>query len=379
MRFAATTACLIFPVCALAMPVPAPPAFKASSYVLMDYDSGQIIAARDPELRVEPASLTKLMTCYIAFDQLREGRLKPTDLVLISERAWRSIGSRSFLEVGRQVDVETLLHGIVVQSGNDASIALAEHIAGTEETFAQLMNQYAQRLGLTQTQYANATGLPHPELHTSARDMALLARAMIRNFPEHYALYRIREYTYNNIRQPNRNRLLWRDDAVDGIKTGHTSSAGYHLTASAIRDGRRLISVVIGTDGEEQRAQASLALLNYGFRFFETVTAAEAGQPVTTIRAWKGAETELALGVAEPLAVSVPRGAARKLELRPQVDGDVFAPVSAGQRLGTLEILLDGELLRSEPLVALAELPAGGLWRALTDEVRLRFRDLTAP
>ena len=363
---------------AFALPQPDPPPLQAKSYVLLDHASGQVLAAKEPDLRVEPASLTKLMTVYIAFDELKHGRVKPTDQALISEKAWRqgmdSKESRMFIEVGKRVAVQDLLHGIIIQSGNDASIALAEHLGGTEETFAGLMNRYAKDLGLTHTHFVNATGVPEAEQYTTARDVALLSRALILNFPEQYALFKEKEFVFNKIKQPNRNRLLWRDPTVDGIKTGHAEKPGYHLAASALRDGRRMISVVMGMDGEESRAQASIALLNFGFRFFETVPALAAKTPVTTIRAWKGEQTELALGVATPLTVSVPHGGKDRLTLTPQVQQPVFAPVAAGQALGTLTVSLDGQVLRTEPLVALAALPEGGWLRQLSDAIQLWFQ-----
>jgi len=381
--FAATCLLLAASVASASAPVPEPPALQARSYVLMDYDSGQVLAAKQPKLRVEPASLAKLMTLYIAFDEIKTGRAKPDDLVLVSEKAWRqgmdSRESRMFIEVGKRVALQDLIHGIIIQSGNDATVAVAEHFGGSEEVFVGLMNQYAKKLGMTGTHYANSIGIPDPELYTTAEDVALLSRALIRDFPDEYPLFKEKEFVFNKIRQRNRNRLLWRDPSVDGIKTGHTESAGHHLAASATRDGRRLISVVIGMDSEEARAQASLALLNYGFRFYESVAAVAPGAPVTTIRPWKGAVTELPLGVAAPLTVSVPRGAGERLQVKPQVDGPVFAPVAAGQKLGTLTVLLDGRPLRVEPLVALAEVPEGGLWRRLTDEIRMRFEGISPP
>jgi len=374
-RFAAALAALLSAVSASALPLPDPPKLPAKSYLLYDYDSGQALAAKDADLRIGPASLTKVMLAYVTFDELRQGRVKPTDEVLVSEKAWRqgmdSKESRMFIEVGKRVTVEDLLHGIVIQSGNDASVALAEHLGGTEETFADLMNRYARQLGMTRTHFANATGVPAPEQYTTARDMALLARAMIRDFPQRYALFKEREFVFNKIRQPNRNRLLWRDPAVDGLKTGHTEEAGYHLVASAIRDGRRLITVVMGSESENARAEQSLALLNYGFRFYEAVPVAEARKPLLTVRAWKGVDKELALGLATPLVVSVPHGQRERLQLVPEATGPVHAPVAPGQPLGTLKVLLDGKVLRTEPLVALAALPEGNLWRRATDGVQL--------
>ena len=378
-RFAAALAALLSVPVAAAQPLPDPPELSARSYLLYDYDSGQVLAAKEPALRVEPASLTKVMLTYVAFDELRQGRVKPDDLVLVSEKAWRqgydSKESRMFIEVGKRVTVEDLLHGVIVQSGNDASVALAEHLGGTEATFADLMNRYASQLGMTDTHFVNATGVPAPEQHTTAHDMALLGRALIRDFPQRYALFKEKEFTFNKIRQPNRNRLLWRDPTVDGIKTGHAEKPGYHLLASAVRDGRRLITVVLGSDGEEARARQSLALLTYGFRFYEVAPVAEGGKPLLTVRAWKGTDKQLALGLAAPLVVSVPRGGRERLELQPEAAGAVHAPVAQGQPLGTVKVVLDGKVLRTEPLVALVALPEGNLWRRVTDGVQLWIQE----
>ena len=377
-RFAAVAA-LLLPLSAAALPVPDAPKLPARSYLLYDPESGQALAAKEPTLRVEPASLTKLMLTYVAFDELAQGRIKETDEALVSEKAWRqgidSKESRMFIEVGRRVSVGDLLRGIIVQSGNDASVALAEHLGGTEETFAELMNRYAAQLGMANTHFANATGVPAEGQYTTAQDMALLCRALIRHFPERYALFKEREFVFNKIKQPNRNRLLWRDPAVDGIKTGHAEKAGYHLAASAVRDGRRLISIVLGAENENSRADASLALLNFGFRFYETVAVTEPRQTMLKIRAWKGADKELALGLAAPLVVSVPHGGRERLQLEPAAKGPVHAPVAAGQELGTLKVTLDGKVLREEPLVALAPLPEGNLWRRVTDGVQLWMRE----
>ena len=377
-RFAAAAA-LLLPLSAAAVSLPDPPQLPARSYLLYDYDSGQALAAKEPSLKVEPASLTKVMLTYVAFDELRQGRVKPDDLVLVSEKAWRqgidSKESRMFIEVGKRVAVQDLLHGIIVQSGNDASIALAEHLGGTEATFADLMNRTAKQLGMADTHFVNATGVPAEGQHTTAHDMALLGRALVRDFPEQYALFKEREFVFNKIKQPNRNLLLGRDPSVDGIKTGHAEKAGYHLLASAVRDGRRLITVVLGAENEEARAGQSLALLNYGFRFYETETVAEARQPMLKVRAWKGVDKELALGLAEPLVVSLPRGGRERLEILSEPDGRVHAPVAAGQPLGTLKVVLDGQVLRTEPLVALSALPEGNLWRRVTDGVQLWMQD----
>jgi D-alanyl-D-alanine carboxypeptidase (penicillin-binding protein 5/6) len=378
-RLAAAFAALLSAVPAAASSIPDPPSLAARSWLLYDHDSGQELAAKEPTLRVEPASLTKVMLSYVAFDELRQGRIKPDDRVLVSEKAWRqgmdSKESRMFIEVGKRVSVQDLLRGIIVQSGNDASIALAEHLAGTEAACADLMNRYARRLGMNDTHFLNATGVPAEGQHTTARDMALLGRALVHDFPEEYALFKEREFAFNNIKQPNRNRLLWRDDGVDGVKTGHAEKAGYHLLASAARDGRRLISVVLGAESEAARAEQSLALLTYGFRFYETAPVAEANQPLLTIRAWKGADETLALGLPAPLSVTVPRGGRARLVLKPEATGPVHAPVRAGQALGTLTVMLDGQVLRTEPLVALSALPEGNLWRRVTDGVQLWMQE----
>lgn len=378
-RFTAVL-CTLLPLAAFALPQPDAPVLKAKSYVLLDYASLQVLAAKEPDLRVGPASLTKVMTAYIAFDEIQHGRVKPADQVLISEKAWRqgmdSKESRMFIEVGKRVAVQDLLHGIVIQSGNDASIALAEHLGGAEETFAGLMNACARKLGMANTHFMNATGVPDPQQHTTALDVAKLSAALVRNFPEAYKLFSEKEFVFNKIKQPNRNRLLWRDPTVDGIKTGHTEESGYHLSASALRDGRRLISVVMGMDSEAARAEASLALLNYGFRFFETAPAVAAKQPLVTIRAWNGDATELALGAASAVTVSVPHGAKDRIKVETQVNEPVYAPVVEGQPVGTLTVSLDGKVLRREPLVALAALPEGGLVRRLSDGIQMWFQNL---
>ncbi|HUS23587.1 MAG TPA: D-alanyl-D-alanine carboxypeptidase family protein [Candidatus Binatia bacterium] len=380
LRRLAVTLCALAAPAVLAMAVPEPPELPVVSYALLDPASGQLLAGHEPDTRIEPASLTKLMTVYVAFDELRHGRVKLADEVLVSEKAWRqgidSKESRMFIEVGKRVPVEALLHGIITQSGNDASIALAEHLGGDEATFAALMNQYARGIGLAHSHFVNATGVPDPEQYTTAHDIARLGQALLREFPEEYGLFKEKDYAYNGIRQPNRNLLLGRDPTVDGIKTGHAEKAGYHLAASAVREGRRLVAVVMGAKNEESRAQAAQALLNYGFRFFETAQAAAPNAPLATLRAWKGERTDLALGVLQPLVVSVPRGAAGRLQVQTHVDGTIFAPVKAGQKVGTLTVTLDGKTLRTEPLVALADLPLGGWWRRLVDSLRLWIQSL---
>ncbi|ULQ46765.1 D-alanyl-D-alanine carboxypeptidase [Flagellatimonas centrodinii] len=363
------------PALAAAASVPEPPDIEASSYVLMDFHSGQVLATRNGRTAVEPASITKVMTVYVAFDELKAGHIALDDEVLISERAWRSEGSRSFVEVGKRVRLEDLLHGIIIQSGNDASIALAEHIAGDESVFAQLMNKHAKRLGMKDTHFTNASGLPDPDLLTTAHDIALLSQALIRDFPDLYPWFKDTEFVYNGIRQRNRNLLLYEDRTVDGIKTGHTNAAGYCLAASAIRDDRRLITVVMGTESPRARTRASRALLEYGYRFFETAQLFGADQPVDTLRIYKGASEQLKVGVTAPIALSLPRDAGSRLQVSHTVEGPLEAPVQVGQRVGTVTVTLDGETLRSQPMVALETIAEGSLWQRAADTVRLWLAD----
>ncbi len=352
-------------------PVPAPPSTGASSYILLDFHSGTEIAAQSPDDRVEPASITKLMTSYVVFRELERGNLALDDKVLISEKAWRTEGSRMFVEVGSRVAVETLLKGIIIQSGNDASVAMAEHIGGTEEVFASMMNEQARQLGMVNTHYVNATGLPDADQYTSARDSALLARALIADFPVYYAWYSEREFTYNDIRQHNRNRLLWRDPSVDGLKTGHTNAAGYCLVTSASRDGVRLISAVMGTDSEEARATASQALLNYGFRFFETYQLYAGGDELKTETVWKGQSDETVLGIGEDLFVTIPRGRYDALEARLELDGTLIAPLSENQVVGRLVVELDGDVVATRPLLVQQAVETAGFFGRTSDGLRL--------
>jgi D-alanyl-D-alanine carboxypeptidase (penicillin-binding protein 5/6) len=303
--------------------------------------------------------------------ELHAGNIQLDDEVLISEKAWRMIGSRSFIKVNTKVPVEALLRGMIIQSGNDAAVALAEHIAGSEEVFAQMMNQYAQQLGMNNTHYMNATGLPDPQHYTTARDIAILSAALIRDFPEHYAWYSEKEYTYNEITQHNRNKLLWRDSSVDGLKTGHTEEAGYCLAASAKRGSMRLISVVLGTRSENARAQETQKLLNYGFRFFETHHLYKANAIVTNTKIWKGQTDNLSLGVAEDLVITIPRGQYDSLNAVTNVTQPVIAPIAAGTPLGEVEIHLGDELVAKHTLVALSDVPQGSWWRRLIDTIML--------
>ena len=351
--------------------VPPPPEVAARSYVLMDYDSGRMLAGVKADERMEPASLTKIMTSYVVSKELKSGHIKLTDQVRVSERAWRMEGSRSFVEVGKQIPLEVLLKGMIVQSGNDATLALAEHVAGSEEVFASMMNQQAKALGMTGTHYVNSTGLPHPDHYTTARDQAILARALIRDFPEDYNWYSLKEFTYNNIAQHNRNLLLWRNQGVDGIKTGHTDSAGYCLVASAKQGDMRLIAVVLGTASEKDRAHETEKVLGYGFRFFETHRLYAAMQPLSNVRIWKGNVEQLPLGVQSDMYVTVPRGRYNELKAEMKVTNPIIAPAAKGQPFGTVNVRLDNEVLLSQPLVALSAVAEGSLFQRLSDDVRL--------
>ncbi|PPE74499.1 serine-type D-Ala-D-Ala carboxypeptidase [Solimonas fluminis] len=357
--------------------IPAAPTLEASSYALLDYDSGELLAASNPDQRVGPASITKVMTAYVVLEEIRQGRMKLEDTAFVSEKAWRqgidSSESRMFVQVGTRVPLEALLHGVITQSGNDASVVLAEHVAGSEEAFAELMNQQAARIGMKNTHFANAPGMPDPQHYSTARDLTLLGRALIQSFPEQYKWFALPDYTYNGITQPNRNLLLKKDPSVDGIKTGHTSEAGYCLLASAQRDGRRLISAVMGTKSWAYREQASLELLNWGFRFFESAQLLGPTKPAGTVKVWKGAAGEVQVGTLKPVAITLPRGEAARVQASWQQEGEAIAPFAAGQKLGTLTLTLDGKLLRTEPLVALQDVGKGGFWRRLIDTIRLWF------
>jgi D-alanyl-D-alanine carboxypeptidase (penicillin-binding protein 5/6) len=354
-------------------PVPSPPSVSAGSYVVQDFHSGFTLAEKNADKRIEPASLTKLMSAYIVFRELEAGRLSLDQKITISEHAWRQPGSRTFLEVGSKVPVGTLLKGVIVQSGNDATVALAEQVAGSEDTFAQMMNQQAKAFGLEDTHFANSTGLPNPEHYSTARDIAKIARALIRDFPEYYKYYSEKEFTYNGISQYNRNKLLWRDKTVDGMKTGHTDSAGYCLVASAKRDDMRLVSVVVDDRSEDARASSSQALLNYGFRFFETRQLYSAGDALKKVPVWKGAADSVALGLDKNLYVTFPRGDYKKLHASIDYKPKIIAPVQRSQRYGTLNVSLDDKVVAERPLLALQNVEQGGWWTRLTDSVGLWF------
>jgi D-alanyl-D-alanine carboxypeptidase (penicillin-binding protein 5/6) len=358
---------------ATAQPVPAP-AIAAQSYLLLDVTTGQVIVAENADERRDPASLTKLMTAYLAFAALRDKAIAPAQLVTVSTAAWRAEGSRMFIEPRKAVTVDELLRGMIVQSGNDASIALAELVAGSESAFAERMNAEAARLGLLATHFTNATGLSQPQHYSTATDLARLAAALIRDYPDNYQLYSLREYRYNNITQPNRNRLLWIDPYVDGVKTGHTDAAGWCLIASAKRGERRLLAVVLGAASDGARTTEAQKLLNYGFQAFDLVQLYPSGKPVSSLRVWKGETNDVATGFAADEYVTLPKGKADKLALSMTATEPLVAPVAKGQRVGTVKVSLDGTAVAEFPLVALADVPAASLLGRAWDTVRLWFK-----
>lgn len=361
--------------------IPAPPELAAKSYVLMDASSGQVLLENNGDQRLPPASLTKLMTAYIATLKIRTGAIGENDPVPISEHAWRtggaaSGGSTMFLPLNSQVPVDALLHGIIIQSGNDASIAIGEYIAGSEEAFADLMNKTAGELGMKNSHFMNATGLPDPEHYSSAHDMAILARAIINVDPAHYAIYAQKDYTYNNIKQGNRNLLIYRDKTVDGLKTGHTQEAGYCLVASAVRDGTRLIAAVFGTASEAARANETQKLLTYGFRYFESKTFYKKDQELAQAKVWKGTSEMVKAGLAEDLTLTLPKGQVEKLQGSLHMDPVLVAPLAKGATVGKVDISLDGQVVKSVNLVALEAVEEGSLFRRLWDSIRLFFFQL---
>lgn len=355
-------------------PIPAPPAIDAKAYVLMDFDTGKILAESNADARLEPASLTKIMTAYIAFQELAKGSLHLDDMVTVSDKAWKAEGSRMFAETGASIAVENLLKGMIVQSGNDASIALAERIGGAESVFAELMNQNAQRLGMQNTHYVNSMGLPDPNHFASARDLAVLTRAMISEFPEYYKWHSVKEFMFNNIKQTNRNRLLWIDPTVDGVKTGHTEGAGYCLVASSLRNGMRLISVVMGTKSDKMRATANAELLNYGFRFYENKQLYKAGEKLAEAKVWKGAESMVAAGLNQNFSVTFPRGHYSSLKASMEIGNENMAPIKAGDKLGEVKVTLNDEVIARQDLVALQAVERGGLFKRLFDEIAMKIR-----
>jgi len=357
-----------------AKPIPNPPELDATSYYLVDFDSGRVLAENNPDDRVEPASITKLMTAYLVDKAIADGDVTLDEMVTISEKAWRMQGSKMFVEVGKQVPVSDLLKGLIIQSGNDASVALAEHLAGSESAFAGYMNHQAKLLGMDNTNYVNATGWPDENHYSSARDIAILTRTIIDEFPESYSYYKEREYTFNKIRQFNRNRLLWRDDSVDGVKIGHTEAAGFCLVASAQREEMRLISVVLGAGSDKARTQSSQSLLNYGFRYFETHKLYRSDEVLKTAQIWYGDQEQISLGVGKDIFITIPRGRYRDLDASMEIDAEISAPVERGQSLGQVNIKLDDEMILSEAIVAMQTVNEGSLIERAMDSIKLMFR-----
>ena len=353
---------------------PKPPKLDADSYLLMDFNSEKLLVEFNVDKQVEPASITKMMTAYVVFSELKAGNLSMDDKVLVSEKAWRTGGSKMFIEINKRISVTDLIHGMIVQSGNDACIALAEHIAGSEETFADLMNQHAQKIGMKNSHFMNATGLPADDHKITAMDAAKLAKAIIVNFPDHYEIFSQKEFTFNKITQHNRNTLLWRDPSVDGFKTGHTQAAGYCLVSSAKRNGMRLIAVVMGTKSQKARADESQKLFNYGYRFFETNLLYKGNEKRVNIEVWKGDLENIDLGLSKDLYITIPRGQYKNLKAKVDMPNYVEAPIQKGQKIGTLNIKLDGELVTSRDLVALKNIAAGGWWTRTTDSMGLWFK-----
>ncbi len=352
---------------------PVPPSVAAAAWTLVDVTSGQTIASHQADARRDPASITKLMTAYVVFGALRQKTILPSQMVTVSQTAWKAEGSRMFIEPRKSVTVDELVHGMIIQSGNDASIALAELVAGSETAFVERMNQEAKRLGMQDTQYANATGLADPRHWSTAADIAKLARAIVRDYPEFYPLYSQKEFRYNNITQPNRNRLLWSDPYVDGMKTGHTEAAGWCLVASAKRGERRLVSVVLGASSDHARASESQKLLNFGFQAFDTVQLYQAGKPVASLRVWKGAAREVGAGFLADRYLTLPRGRAGDLKLTMEAMEPIVAPVARGQRIGVVRVSLDGAPAAEFPLIALEEVGPANLFVRAWDSVRLWF------
>jgi serine-type D-Ala-D-Ala carboxypeptidase (penicillin-binding protein 5/6) len=351
--------------------IPAPPTVDAKGYILMDANTGKILAGKDIDTRMAPASLTKLMTLYQIAAALQAGKLHLNDRVTISEKAWRTGGSRMFIKVGDQVPVNDLIQGIAVVSGNDACVAMAEQIAGTEESFTELMNHSASLLGMQNTHYTDATGLPDPNHYTSPRDLAVLTKAIVSKFPEYYSWYSQKEFTYNNIKQPNRDILLWRDPSIEGMKTGHTEDAGYCLVSTASRNGMRLIAVIMGSSSTRARANSSLALLNYGFRFYESKKVFAANTAVKQPRIWFGKSKNIPAGVEKDLFVTLPSGQVAHLEATVTVAEPIKAPVQKGQTLGNISLTLNGKDYLQQPLVALQDDPKGGIFLRMRDHIGL--------
>ncbi|HSW69681.1 MAG TPA: D-alanyl-D-alanine carboxypeptidase family protein [Gammaproteobacteria bacterium] len=368
----------IIPIPTQPQPVisPSSPNINASGYILLDANSGKVLAEKNADARMAPASLTKLMTMYVISNALKSGNIHLDDKVRISEKAWRTGGSRMFVKVNDEVPVRDLLQGIVVASGNDASVAMAEYLAGTEEAFAGLMNTEGQLIGMKGSHFMDSNGLPNPNHYSTPRDLALLAAAIIRNFPEDYQLYSEKWFSYNHIRQPNRNRLLWRFPYADGLKTGHTEAAGYCLVGSASKNGTRLISVIMGAPSDSVRTEDSIRLLTYGFRFYETHKLYNGGSALIKVRVWKGQEKQVALGVSKDFYVTIPAGQYKNIQANLELNDPIKAPVLKGQAYGTIKVTLNNQILASEPLIALNNNMKGGIWRSMSDSLSFSFNKL---
>lgn len=367
--------CILSQTVQAANVVPQPPTISASNYLLMDGNSGQILAQKNIDERINPASITKIMTSYVIADSLKTGRVALNDEIFISENAYSAEGSRTFVEINTKVKLEDLLRGLIIQSGNDAAIALSEHVAGNEAAFADLMNQYAVELGMTNTHYANSTGFTADDHYTTAKDIATLSRALIRDFPEHYAIYKEKEFTYNGIKQNNRNNLLWRDDDIDGIKTGHTEAAGYCLAASAEKKGMRLISVVLGTKSTNARVNSSQTLLNYGFSFYESQTLYTPDKDIMQQKVWKAEQDSVALRVKQTLNVTIPRGRYQDLKISSNIPSQIIAPVSQNTAIGRVDVSLDGEIIATGDLFTAIDIEAAGIFKRTLDSIKLWFAD----
>ena len=354
---------------------PSAPDIKATSYILLDANTGAVIAEKDADKRLPPASLTKMMTLYVISDALRRGQINIDDEVTISRKAWQMGGSKMFVKVGEKVPVGELLQGIIVASGNDACIAMSEYIAGSEDSFVGLMNHEAEQLGLTNTHFTDCTGMPDPDHYSSARDMAKISQSLINDFPEYYHWYKQQWFTHNGIKQPNRNRLLWRYQAADGLKTGHTDSAGYCLASSAKQEDTRLISVVLGSPSDNARSEGSISLFQYGFRFFKTHKIYQAGQTITDARVWKGAMESVPLSTKEDISLTMPQGQYKKLKVVTVINNPLTAPIYKGEKLGQLQVKYEDEILVDQPLIAMQEVPKGGLWVRFKDSVSMKIHD----
>uniref|UniRef100_UPI00351B468C D-alanyl-D-alanine carboxypeptidase family protein n=1 Tax=Endozoicomonas sp. Mp262 TaxID=2919499 RepID=UPI00351B468C len=364
--------------------IPSPPKIAVKSYVLMDTDSGEVLASENPDEKMHPASVTKMMTAYIAEAELDAGNISRDDKVLISEKAWSMGGSTMFVEVGKRVPVEELMKGIIIVSGNDASVAMAEHIAGSEDAFAQLMNGTAMKLGMNNTHFRNAAGWPVSDHYSTARDLATLSRHIVKDYPEYYGLYSQKYYQYGVdkktgkplARQANRNTLLWTNPYVDGLKTGHIEATGYHLAVTAHRDDRRLVAVLLGASSEKQRSEEAQKLLTYGFRFFENVDIKKGGEPLQVVKVWKGTADETSIGIDRDLVVTVPRGTGKKLKATMEVDQNLIAPIAIGQKVGKVKVMLEDEVIKEVPLLAQQAVEKGGFFKRLWDTIMLFFSGL---